>query len=181
MRKTKNEHGFTLIEMLVVVAIIAILIAISIPMVSNVLENSRVATDEANERSAKAAALMAYMTYDPNDVDSTVSADIYKALTTSQGVVYDAANGILQSTNTTISVYGKCQRTDHPSILGTSSKCGGHGAHGSTPAEVLYVRIPTSGTINVGEVLGAWGPVKTNTMPKVSSEASRCHILRNNT
>lgn len=44
--------------MLIVVAIIAILIAISIPMVNQALEKARHSTDAANERAAKAAALL---------------------------------------------------------------------------------------------------------------------------
>lgn len=60
-RKLKKSGGFTLVEMLIVVAIIAILVVVSIPMVSNSLENARQATDAANMRAAKAAALITYM------------------------------------------------------------------------------------------------------------------------
>ena len=52
--KLKNQGGFTLVEMLVVVAIVAILIAISIPMVGSALEKAREATDDANYRDAAA-------------------------------------------------------------------------------------------------------------------------------
>ena len=50
--KMGKKNGFTLVEMLIVVAIIAILIAIAIPLVNVILERSREATDEANERAA---------------------------------------------------------------------------------------------------------------------------------
>lgn len=46
-----NKKGFTLIEMLVVIAIIAILVAIVIPTVSNATEKAKQATDLANIRS----------------------------------------------------------------------------------------------------------------------------------
>lgn len=56
--KLHKENGFTLIEMLIVVAIIAILIAIAIPFVNKALERAREATDAANERAAIGAAMV---------------------------------------------------------------------------------------------------------------------------
>lgn len=53
--KTRKDHsGFTLMEMLIVVAMIAVLVAISIPIFTNILEKSRESTDLANVRSAYA-------------------------------------------------------------------------------------------------------------------------------
>ena len=49
-----RKKGFTLAELLVVVAIVAILAAISIPIFTRQLEASREATDLANVRSAYA-------------------------------------------------------------------------------------------------------------------------------
>ena len=57
MRKMKNKKGFTLMEMLIVVAIIAILIAIAIPTFASSLNKARVATDEANIRSGYASVM----------------------------------------------------------------------------------------------------------------------------
>ena len=48
----KNRQGFTLMEMLIVVAIIAILVAIAIPTFTGSLENTREASDLSNLRNA---------------------------------------------------------------------------------------------------------------------------------
>ncbi len=68
--KLKNRKAFTLMEMLIVVAIIAILVAIAIPTFNNAMAKSRAATDLANIRSGYAAALMNAMT--ENITDDTV-------------------------------------------------------------------------------------------------------------
>ena len=57
--KKNNKKGFTLAELLIVVAIIAVLTAIAIPVFTSQLEKSREATDAANLRSAYAEAMAA--------------------------------------------------------------------------------------------------------------------------
>ncbi|MCQ2406039.1 MAG: type II secretion system GspH family protein [Oscillospiraceae bacterium] len=57
-----NKKGFTLIEMLVVVAILAILVAIVIPVVGNANEKAKEAKDAANIRSAIAECTIARLT-----------------------------------------------------------------------------------------------------------------------
>lgn len=52
--KKLNKKGFTLIETVVVIAIIAILVAIIIPTVTFATTKAKAATDAANLRSAKA-------------------------------------------------------------------------------------------------------------------------------
>lgn len=61
-----NKKGFTLAELLVVVAIVGILVAISIPVFTAQLGKARKATNEANLRAAKAAAVAYYLTEDNN-------------------------------------------------------------------------------------------------------------------
>ena len=55
MRRKLNKKGFTLAELLIVVAIIAVLVAISIPIFNNQLRKARLATNQANARAAYAA------------------------------------------------------------------------------------------------------------------------------
>ena len=62
MKKLNNKKGFTLAELLIVVAIIAVLVAISIPIFSAQLEKAREATDLANIRSAYAECSAAVLT-----------------------------------------------------------------------------------------------------------------------
>ena len=66
----KNEKGFTLAELLIVVAIIGVLVAISIPIFTAQLEKSRDAVTVANLRSAYAEA-SALMLSEPDSTDAT--------------------------------------------------------------------------------------------------------------
>ena len=59
--KQNNKKGFTLAELLIVVAIIAVLTAIAIPVFTAQLEKSREATDIANVRSAYAEVVTNYL------------------------------------------------------------------------------------------------------------------------
>ena len=55
MHKKLNKKGFTLAELLVVVAIIAVLVAIAIPIFTGSLKDAQKATNLANARSVKGA------------------------------------------------------------------------------------------------------------------------------
>lgn len=57
----KDKKGFTLMEMLIVVAIIAIIVAIAIPTFSNALTKAKVAADKANVRAYYAEVAANYM------------------------------------------------------------------------------------------------------------------------
>ena len=56
-----NKKGFTLIEMLVVIAIIAVLVSIVIPTVTSATDKAAAATNAANMRSFKAELTTAYL------------------------------------------------------------------------------------------------------------------------
>ena len=57
--KKNNKKGFTLAELLIVVAIIAVLVAISIPIFNAQLKKAKLATNQANARAAYASAIAA--------------------------------------------------------------------------------------------------------------------------
>lgn len=73
-------HGFTLAELLIVVAIIAVLVAVSLPIFTSRLERGRESTDMANMRAAKAAVAVALLEENSYDGDSAY---------------YDAEKGVL--------------------------------------------------------------------------------------
>ena len=60
--KIKNKKGFTLVELLIVVAIIAVLVAVAIPIFTSQLEKARQAVDLQNARAIQSALTNAYNT-----------------------------------------------------------------------------------------------------------------------
>lgn len=67
----RSDRGFTLAELLIVVAIIAVLVAISIPIFTSQLEKARQTTDLANMRSAYASALAEWMSSSDSGKETT--------------------------------------------------------------------------------------------------------------
>ena len=59
--KKNNNKGFTLAELLIVVAIIGVLIAIAMPTFGSQLEKARIAADQANLRAAYGEAVASYL------------------------------------------------------------------------------------------------------------------------
>ena len=70
--KKNNNKGFTLAELLIVVAIIAVLVAIAIPIFTNQLEKAREATDIADARDFYAEIATALVSGDLNDAKATI-------------------------------------------------------------------------------------------------------------
>ena len=70
--KRNNKKGFTLAELLIVVAIIAVLTAIAIPIFNNSLKKANDAVDAANVRAAYAQVVTSMLTEDSTDTTATI-------------------------------------------------------------------------------------------------------------
>lgn len=62
IKKKSNKKGFTIMEMLIVVAIIAVLAAIAIPVFSSAMTKAKESADVANIRAEYAEIQVAYLT-----------------------------------------------------------------------------------------------------------------------
>ena len=127
----KNKKGFTLAELLIVVAIIGVLVAVSIPIFTSQLEKSREATDLANMRSAKAAAVAEWMS---GDMSGSVE------------YVYDAASGRAYNRTEKSSVAGYGKSSKPASSFSDETVTGTPNENGT--ANFVTVIISESGAIS---------------------------------
>jgi prepilin-type N-terminal cleavage/methylation domain-containing protein len=95
-RKIRNKKGFTLAELLIVVAIIGVLVAISIPIFTGQLQKARFGTNQANARSALSAASADWLATD----DTTKSTWAGDDGTGIAYYTYDCGTGDLTGTPT---------------------------------------------------------------------------------
>ena len=100
--KRLNKKGFTMAELLIVVAIIAVLVAIAIPIFTSQLERSRDAVTVSNIRSAYAMAQTAYLTQQDdtaNAVDYTAGTGGAATVTVGKVVSKGSQPGWSEATN----------------------------------------------------------------------------------
>ena len=104
--KKLNKKGFTLAELLIVVAIIAVLVAISIPIFTAQLEKSREATDAANLRAAYAEQSAALLTWNGTDTIDDIDVTAHQTQTGWQGTDYTDGTNTIGGLDVTASTTG---------------------------------------------------------------------------
>ena len=97
-KKLKNKKGFTLMEMLIVIAIIVILLAIAIPSFNNSLNKAKTTADEANVRSYYAEIMVKNMT----EKDPTLPSTDIKAAMSTAGYELQAKGADVTASGTTV-------------------------------------------------------------------------------
>ncbi len=119
----KNEKGFTLAELLIVVAIIGVLVAISIPIFTSQLEKARESVDLANVRVAYAEISAAALTEDEAPTNTTNTT--YTRTGSENAYVYTATVKLTQkedgwkTTDANKAVAG-VEATGNPTVGGTA-------------------------------------------------------------
>lgn len=98
MNKT-NKKGFTLAELLIVVAIIAVLVAIAIPVFTAQLEKSREAVDAANIRASYAQIMADAITSDET-LDTTKYSVSLKQEKTGWQTKFDFPENLIETATT---------------------------------------------------------------------------------
>lgn len=123
----KRNRGFTLMEMLIVVAIIAVLAAIAIPVFNGSLHKAKVAADMANVRAYYAELQTQYITTGKYiDIGSEPLQSVRRYITFLDGTKVQMQAGMVsamlvreQGTNEPVGyqVYYICDKGDHELLL----------------------------------------------------------------
>ena len=136
----KNKKGFTLAELLIVVAIIAVLVAIATPIFTSQLEKSRESTDVANARDYYAEIAVALVDGSLNSTNNTLTVSGGKTAT----ATYDA-NGVLQNvkvadTKVNQTIFSAWSITD-PSVAGVTTVSAPASASATTITALSFTNI----------------------------------------
>ena len=134
----KNEKGFTLAELLIVVAIIGVLVAISIPIFTSQLEKAREATDAANIRAAYAELSAAAIT------GETIAADQVNGNITIKAVT-PAETGNTDYT-ATVQLTQQQEGWQSDSLKADGAKIGGMAAGTPKAKGTATIKVPSDGS-----------------------------------
>lgn len=137
----KNNKGFTLAELLIVVAIIAVLTAIAIPVFTTQLEKSREATDASNIRAAYAEISVALLD------GSLAKAD--DSLTISGGYTAKLSGAVSSDFTVTVENF-RIKQTDYDSWVGGNPEIAGVTVStvpkAATSPVIFTFKVPGAGT-----------------------------------
>ena len=103
--KKNNKKGFTLVELVIVVAVMAVLVAVAIPTVQSITETAKSTVADTNARTIESVLKLAEAeaSKDGDDVATLTGAQINKALTdaklgiTSATFYYNAEKGTVST------------------------------------------------------------------------------------
>jgi len=146
--KLRRKDGFTLAELLIVVAIITVLVAVSIPIFSAQLDKARASTDAANVRAAKAAAVTDYLTN-----GTTTESVIY---------YYDADSGKITTDATTAEEFSKYGKSTKDIDLDKAS--------GIPKDQIVAITVSDSAT-TAAWVMGSGSSSETGTVAALSAKS----------
>ena len=139
MLKKKNK-GFTLAELLIVVAIIAILVAISLPLFSSQIAKANLQADQTHVSAAKASAVAEYL--DTNSHDTIT-------------YYFDAGIAMVNKNNSEgIVGYGKSTKEPYKTQTGAE----GVPVNDDGSKNIIQVIVGNNGTV----MSTSWVPVGTN-------------------
>lgn len=146
--KLKKQGGFTMVELLIVVAIIGILAAVSIPLFNNALEKARHGVDAANIRSAVSMA----------NAEVAASLDVSEEF--EDAVLYDFIVDDDTGNTEHQAHLEKLASASTSSTAGVEFLCTKPGDGGNAPQEHLQVVIKYNSTTKETEIAASW---KTDT------------------
>ncbi len=149
MLNRKNKKGFTLAELLIVVAIIAVLVAIAVPLFVGALKEAEEQVKAANIRSVKGAAVASILLNDKNIETEKTNGWVATACVTSNGDVEHLA---IKTGSGGTSKVDTCKPHEGADGCGdgTDAGCGKEGDGGCTCKYRVTVYISALDLVNVG-------------------------------
>ena len=99
MRRTKNQKGYTIMELMIVIVIIGILIAIAVPAYNSFRARAQERACQSNMRVLKAAAVMYFA---DNDTDATSTANLVPYLDNAEGITCPSDDSAYEVVGTAI-------------------------------------------------------------------------------